>query len=302
MPKIQGGAPTTNFDKISQNLDKTADSLKESAKEQIQDAGKAVDKAGAHAVDAFANVAGAGANAVFATAKMVEGLADTAAAAGHTAAAGGFVAAGVAGWATEGVREGGRYAAKGAARGFAGIANAMTRVLGDGKMTTVRELQGDPNAVRFSEKMFGKAGQQLQLAGDTMNMAWSAYTESITNLAGAAVNIGFAAAHVAGVAGNLAKAAALTTSAGATKMAEFGVRLSSVAVQAAEQGVVGARELAILGAKFSAATANVLANPDQGQVQVVVANNLKAYQNELANLVKGNPGLQDYVKPLLAAA
>ena len=117
-----------------------------------------------------------------------------------------------------------------------------------------------------------------------------------------AVNLGLAAAHTAAVAGNLAKAAALTTSAGATKMAEFGVRFSSVAVQAAEQGVAGARDLAIVSAKISASTANAIANPDQGKVQVEVREQLDAYKAELLRLVKQNPGLATVAQPALDAA
>jgi len=290
----------TNFDKISNNMNKTADNLKESARQQLIEAGKAAQAAGVDAADVIINLAGAGANAVFATSKFVEGIGDTAAAGAHVAAAGGYLTAGVGGWAVEGMRSGGREVAKGAARGFGAIANSMTRIIGDGKNVTVRELQGDPTAQRFSERMFGKAAGQLQLSSDSMNAAWNAYGEALWHLSGVGGNLVLAAGNAAGVAGNLAKAAALTTSAGATKMAEYGVRVGAVAVQAAEAGVVGARDLMILSAKFSAATANVLANPDQGKVQVLVDNQLKQYQNELAALVKDNPGLQQYVQPLLA--
>ena len=242
MAKIQGGV-TTNFDKISQDMNKTADSLKQSAINQKNEAGQAVGVAGQHGVEVLTNLAGAGANAIFATSKFVEGIGTTAAAGAEAAAAGGYVAAGVAGWTTEGVREGGQYVAKQAARGFGGIANAMTRIIGDGKQTTVRELQGDPTAQRFSERMFGKAADKLQLSSDTMNAAWNAYGEALIHASGVGGNLVLAAGHAAGVAVNLGKAAALTTSAGATKLAEFGVRVGSTAVQAAEQGVMGARDL-----------------------------------------------------------
>jgi hypothetical protein len=281
----------TNFDKISKDMNKEADVLKDAAKNTLADAGASVNRAGGHAADAFVNLSGAAANALFATGKTVEGVANTAAAAGHLGAAGGLATLGAAAWTTEEVRSGGRFAARGAARGFAGIANAFSRILGDGKSVTVRELAGDPKAIRFSEKMMGEAGKQLNKSSDAMNAAWGSYVGAITNLAGSAVNLGMAAGHTAAVAGNLALAAAQAGAAAPLKLAEYGVRLGSAAVQAAEQGVVGARELAILSAKLSAATANVLANPDQGKVEVSVKNTLNEYNAELRRLVAANPGL-----------
>ena len=289
---IKPNAPgVTNFDKISKDMDKTADALKDAAKNTLTDAGASVNRAGGHASDAFVNLSGAAANALFATGKTLEGVANTAAAGGHLAAAGGLATLGAAAWTTEEVRSGGRFAARGAARGFAGIANAFSRILGDGKSVTVRELAGDPKAIRFSEKMLGEAGKQLNKSADAMNAAWGSYIGAITNLAGSAVNLGMAAGHTAAVAGNLALAAAQAGAAAPLKLAEYGVRLGSAAVQAAEQGVVGARELAILSAKLSAATANVLANPDQGKVEVSVNNTLNEYNAELRKLVASNPNL-----------
>lgn len=294
MPNPVGGnrPPQTNFDKISQDMDKTADKLKDAAKDQMREAGRSVGRAGEHAVDAGAHLAGAAANAIFATAKTAEGVARTAQAAGHAAAAGALGATGAVGWTVETVAEGGRFVAKNTAKGFAAIANGLTRILGDGKTTTVRELEGDPTAVRFSEKMFGHAADQLQKSGDAMNLAWNAYVNAVGHVAGAGVNLVMAAGHTAAVAGNLALAAAQTGAAGTIKLAEFGVRVGSLGVQAAEQGVKGARELAILSAKFSAGVANVLAQPDQGRVEVQVQTVLKQYEDELKALMDKEPTIK----------
>jgi hypothetical protein len=197
--------------------------------------------------------------------------------------------AGVSGWASDSVREGARYAARNIARGLGGLAKDLQRVLGGAKSTTVRELQGDPSAVRFSEKMFGKSALKLQVQADNMSAAWAAYAEAISNLGATGANLGFAASHVAQVAGNLGKAAALTTSPGATRMAEYGLKLATLAVSAAEKSAPGARELTLLSAHLAGATANVLVS---SEVQVpAVKETLASFQAELAELVKQHPGL-----------
>ena len=47
-------------------------------------------------------------------------------------------------------RTGGRFVAKETAEGFEKLADALSNVLGDGMNVTVTELEGNPNAVRFS--------------------------------------------------------------------------------------------------------------------------------------------------------
>ncbi|MBI3184356.1 MAG: hypothetical protein HYZ28_19655 [Myxococcales bacterium] len=272
-------------------MDKTADALKDLAKTELNEAGRSTARAGTHAAEAASHLAGAAANAVFATAKVVEGVALNAEAGVHLANAGMFAGVGGAAWVSEEVRSGGRYVAKNASSGFAKIANFFSRIIGDGKTVTVRELEGDPNAKRFSDKMFDKAGKQLVLSSEAAGLAWNSYIQAVSHMAGAATNVAFAAGHTAAVAGNLAAAAAHTGSAAVVKMSEYGVRLGSVAVQAAEQGMVGAREMAILSAKFSAGVANILANPDQGKVEVLVQNRLNEFNAELKALAQKNPQL-----------
>jgi hypothetical protein len=275
------------FDKSRANLDDAANTLKEGAKEMIKDAGKDVRDAGHHAGEAVGHLAGAAANAVFATGALLEGSADAIEAAGHGAAAIGLAGAGAAGWTLEGMASGLRFAAKNVARAMASFANLLTNgLLKDGKTTTVKELAGDPNGVRFSEEMFGKAAEQLNKSAAHMNAAWNSYVECVDHLAGAAGNVAFAAGHTLAVAGNLLEAAGEVGAAGAMKLAELGVRTASLAVEYAEKGVEGARDAAILAAKISAATANALALPDQGKVTVNVEAQIKEFESQIAALAE----------------
>src|SRR6185295_8061159 len=176
--------------------------------------------------------------------------------------------------------------------GFATMVDTFGRL---GETATVHELQADPYAVHFAERMFGSSGLELNRTAGKMNTAWQAYAVSLSHLDGPS-----AAGHVASVSDHLAKAAALTTSAQATKIAEFGVKLSSVASRAADKDAAAAKDLALMCATLAATTANVLANPDQSQVKDVVSKQIAAYKTELSQLVASHPGLTEFARPLLA--
>lgn len=276
------------FDRTRQNLENTADGLRENAKTFLNDAKDCLNDAG-DGVNAAGAAAGlAATKALNATADVVVGVKDTMVAAGHTTAAGGYGVLGAAGWAVESVASTGRFAAKNVARGFAALANAFTGVLKDGKTVTVRELAGDPNAVRFSQKMFGNASDQLSKAGDSMNAAWRSYGEAIDNMAGAGGQTLAAAKHTAGVAGNLLAAVGAVEFAGAAKLAELGTRVAAGGVQMAENGVEAARDTAVLSARISAAVGNTLAVAGQGEITVDQRKELEmqiaSFEKEFAQL------------------
>lgn len=283
MTKISN--PSQNvFQRNQAALERTADQLKNDARDLVKDAGGSVGRAGEHVDEAAAHLAGAAANAVYATGAVLQGTVDALEAAGRTGAAGAFAGAGALGWAVEGVASAGRFVAKNISRAFASLANVFTGILKDGKTTTVRELAGDPNAVRFSDKMFGKAADQLNKAGDAMNASWNSYVNAVSHAAGSAANVAMAAGHTAAVAGNLALAAGELGAAGVVKLAEVGTRAAAVAVEYAEKGMAGARDASILAAKISAATANALAVAGQGEVKVDVEGQIKAFEAELRQL------------------
>jgi hypothetical protein len=287
MTKIGNRDPNV-FAKNREALNNASDSLQQGAKEALKGATADLKSADAHTQMAIGHVVAAGVRAVESTGHVLKGTADAFEAAGHAAAAGGFAGLGALGWAAEGVSMAGRFVAKNVARGFAGLANVFTSVLKDGKTTTVRELAGDPNAVRFSDQMFGKASDQLNKSAAAMNAAWGSYVNAVDSAMMSGVHAAMATGHVVAVAGNLATAAGKVGAAGVLELADLGVQVAKYANNAAEAATVEARDAAILAAKISASVANKLAVAGQGEVKVDVSDELKAFQKEFAQLQAAN--------------
>lgn len=289
---IKSSEPKTNFERLSTDLRADSKNLSEISKRELEGAGASVGRAGESSKDAFESLAGAGVNVAMSGVKLGQGGGQVAGAVGHLATGAGYAVAGAGGWVGEGVLSGARFVARNLAHGFAAIANLLAGK--NGPQVTVRDVEGDPNAVRFSDKMFGKAGREVNFAKADAARGWNAWTQSVINAAGAAGNLVRVAGHLAGAAGGLVQAATQTGLAGVAQLARAGVELSSVAVNAAGEGVEGAREVAILSARFSAATANTIGNVDQGKVKVdeSVAAQLATFHGELLELSAGKPRLQ----------
>lgn len=290
MSNTIGPKNPNTYDRARQNVDqattKTAGELRDAAKDLHDGAGKLIDsaandiaKAGGNASSAVGHTLAAGANAILATANVIGGTADVVEAGGRTAAAGGLAVAGSAGFVVEGLAAAGRFVAKNVSEAFAALATALSGPLGDGKTWTVRELQGDVNAVRFSDKMFGKAAGQLNKAGDAMNMAWSSYATSVQQLAMTGAHAAVAVGYAGAVGVNLTTAAGKTALAATGVVGEGLMRASAVGVEIGGAVAKGAitltedanrdlRDLAVLTAKLSASVANKLALPDQGKIVV----------------------------------
>jgi hypothetical protein len=271
---------------VDASTTKTAAELRDAAKDLHDGAGALIDGAAADLVKGAGNagmsaahVVAAGGNAIMATANLIVGTADVVEAGGRTAAAGGLAVAGSAGFVVEGLANVGRFVAKNVSEAFAALATALSGPLGDGKTWTVRELKGDVNAVRFSEAMFGKAANQLNKAGDAMNMAWASYATSVVELAMGGLHVGAAVGYAAAVGVNLTTAAGKTALAATGVVGEGLLRASAVGVEVGGAIAKGAitlteeanrdlRDLAVLTAKLSASVANKLALPDQGKIVV----------------------------------
>jgi len=281
--KIRPGTTPANLEKLARDLDQAAGQLQPTSP-----------RAKAKKRDAFSKLTKAEYEALSSTAKMVEGVAEAAGQAAELTATGGLVSAGVRGWVSESAPEGAVPSSRSVARGLATMVDVFGRLFAKLKTPTVRELKADPYAVDFGERMFGKPGLALDAQAGTMNTAWQSYAEALSH-----VDPATAATNVASVSDQLAKAAALTTSAQATKIAEFGLRLSTVASRAADKGADGAHDIALLCATLAATSANVLANPDQSQVKDVVTNQIATYKSELSQLVASHPGLTEFATPLL---
>ena len=286
-------------DKAAGELRETAKDLHDGAKNLIDGAAADLSRAGDHTGKAVGHTLAAGANALLMTADLMVGTANVVAAGGHTAAAGGLAVAGSVGWVAEGIKAGGRFVAKNVSEAFAALATALSGPLGDNKTWTVRELQGDVNAVRFSADMFGKAAGQLNKAGDAMNTAWASYANAASDLAHVGGHAIVAVGYTAAVGVNLTTAAGKAALAGTGIVGEGLLRASAVGVEVAgavakggitltEEANRDLRDLAVLTAKLSASVANKLALPDQGKIVVTEGEDkmLKQLNDTLARLNK----------------
>jgi len=281
--------PKTNFDRAADSLQADSGRLLDKADAQLEKAVAALEKAGVARKDAFDALKAAGSQLALAGDQAADGGSHAIDALGHALAGLGYTAAGVGGWALEGVAEGVRFVAKNLAKGFAHIANFLAGK--DGPKVTVVEVEGDPEFKRLSERMFDKASGRFRHAGDDLKLAWNAWAEAVGHAAASGRSIADAASHVAGAAAGLIEAARLYGLAALDTLAAAGAELAAAAVRAAGAGVEGARDLAILSAKFSAKVANLMANPGDGTLEVAVQQQLGSYARELKALVAKKPEL-----------
>ena len=275
---------TNPFEQQAEALDAAGEQQRAKAKQDLKEAG-------GHAGSAVAHVAGAAVNVVVAGAKVVQGTARAAKSAGHLAAAGGLPAAAAAAWAAETALSSARFVAASAAKGFAALANGLGRAACEGKTVTVREVQSDTKGTKLSARLLSAASAQVEKSGEALRGAGDSYAGAVAHLAGSAVNVGYAAGHTLAVAGNLVQAAVRSGSAARLEQAEHDARLAAAAVEAARQGVEGAAELAVLAARFSAGTANVLAQRGEPQLQVEVRRQRAACDAEVRRLAQRRPQL-----------
>jgi hypothetical protein len=310
-PTAIGGR--TRFDVRADNLHQKADEirgyatdLQNKAKDALRKSGQAGGKALDHALfsgdgvilpgkgGALGNAMGAVGNAVMSGGYALETLAYTAKAGGHVAVGTGAAVVGAGGVAVEGLATGTRAAAIGASKGFGAIANGITGILGDNKTTTVRTLEGDGSAKRFSQHMFELSEEQFtKQAPQSLALAANAFSNSVAHASGAVMNTVEAAAHGALFIGYSAEAIAHLAESGAyatvgplaVHLAALAVDATAISVRFAGKGLEGSREAAILGARINAAAANVLRQADQGKVEVsVVEQQIKEFERELAAL------------------
>ena len=308
-----GAVSRTRFDVRADNLHQKADEirgyatdLQNKAREELRKSGGAASKGVDHLGwqgdgvvlpgkgGLVGNAAGAVGNAVGFGYEAMRGLAHTAEAGGHAAVAGGAAVAGAGGVAVETLGSGARAAAQGASKGFAGLANGITGMLGDGKTTTVKTLEGDATAKRFSQRMFELSEDQfIHQAPQSLALAANAYAQSAAHVGGAVMNTMEAAAHGALFICYSAEAITRLAESGAyatvgplaVHLAALSVDATALSVKFAGKGLEGSREAAILGARINAAAANALRQADQGKVEVsVVEQQVKEFEKELAAL------------------
>lgn len=177
------------------------------AQEHSGRAGASARAAAGHAGQAGAYAAGAVVHAALATADVAVAGGRSAEAIGRLAVAGGLAVAGAVVRSAEEVAAGARAVAKAVARGLAGIANGLGRLVGDGGSIAVRERAPDLGSRRTSDRLFGAASRQLARSGEAAGAAWRASGSAAVHLAGSAVSAGLGVAHLGAFARAVAAAA-----------------------------------------------------------------------------------------------
>src|SRR5205814_7221414 len=97
---------------------------------------------------------------------------------------------------------------------------------------SVHELH--PSHARLSERLFGKAGEQVRASATELGEAYTAYAGAAEHAGGAAVNVGFAAGHTVAAVGDATMAVVDAQSAEALELAEQDARAAAAALRAAD--------------------------------------------------------------------
>lgn len=288
-----GSKAITNFDKVSQDLIQKGEALKGKAEVAIKKAGDELASAGDRGGEAALHLVGAAVNAGMAAGYSGKAAIEVVGGTAHGAAG---VAVGGAGVIVGAGEEGLSLTSKvlnSAAKGLTAISNFMHKIVGDGASATVKEVEGAGKG-RMSEKLFGVAGDQFKMSADGYKAAWGSFEQSVGHALGAGVNVGFAAGYTALATVDLVQAAGRAGQAGVLVYGDAALTIGALGVQAAENGVQGAADLTLLGAKFTAALGRLAAAPaDANTVQIEVKQAKEIYDAKFMDLIKNNPKLRD---------
>jgi len=289
-PKGRAG---TNFDEVSKDLIAKGEALKGKAQLAIKKAADEVQSSGSRGSEAALNLVGAAVNLGKAGGHGLDAGVQTVNATARGIAGVAVGTAGVVVGAGEMALSGTAKALTAVARGFTAIANFFSRTAGEGTTATVKEVEG-PGRERLSTKLFNVAGGQFKLSAAGYKAAWNSFEQSVNHALGAGVNVGFAAGYTALATVDLIQAAGRAGQAGVLKFGDAALLISALGVQAAENGVQGAADLTLLGAKLTAALGRLAASPaDADKITIEVQQAKNAYDASFRELLKSNPKLRD---------
>jgi hypothetical protein len=245
MTNIRGGGSLPPALQRDRALSQTADNLGKAADKQLDKAGQAAGDAGKHVGKAGIETLGAAVN-------VAEATFDATKATGNTGMGVGAAIAGAVGKVGEVVLDALGAAAQWFGKGLLGIGDAGRDIAGlGGPQITTYTILGDPKADLFSERM-------MKLSGDSFKTAGNQWLSSLDHIAGAGVNLAFAAGHVVAAAGKTLEAAVRTGDAGAIKLAQGAVVVAKEALLAAEKGTDTAGKLLQNAGKAVIAAGNAI--------------------------------------------
>ena len=281
----------TNFDAVSRDLVNDAGTLGRRAKQATRGAERALDAAEVDAARAALHLVGATVNLGAAAEKLVKGsVVDVMGRGmGHGALS---VAAQAGGIAAKGGEETLGFAATVCHRvgeAMVALANRLHAVIGDGRMTTVREIEGHPQQL-LSTEMFRMAAREREKSAAGFRAAIASYRQAVLDTLGAGVNVAYVAGYAARATADLGHALVRTGEVQALALERRLTLLAAVAVQAAEQGLEGAASLLELNSRMFAAAGNVLAEPVGGdKLRVHTTELLGACDASVRDLLKKDP-------------
>jgi len=291
---VDGNKNLSNLEQAAKDQRDMAHDLNDAGDKVAAVAKNDLKQAGDHLVKSGQNVADAAINAAQAVGHAGVGVAASVATTAHVGVAAGAAAVGTVVKGAEVMAQAGSWVASNIAKGFASIANRGGEIAAEEQTVTTQEITTDPQAQSLSEKIFGFAGDQMEKAAETAKIGVEAYAKAIGHTVATAEGLLKGAAHVAGFGGNLLSATVIGTAAAVVRLAEFDKAVTSGALLAAQAGVEGARELAILAAKGAAQTANAL-NKLHNDPQTDIQINLEDKQQAVQELVNQRPALQEFV-------
>ena len=283
---------TNCFDLTSAALVADATQLRNLSRQALGRAHDEFDSADSRTRVAALNLLGAVVNTGWASGYAAKGTAQgVVLGGGHAVAALGVGSAALAVQAGEETLSLGARVLNAAARGFVRLGNALTDILGDGKMATVKEVetQAEP---RLSTRLYHSAERQWEQSGESFAATWASYGQAMGYALGAQVNLSYAAAYGGLAMADLAQGLAVVPVAAAAQAAAFASVVGALGVQAAEAGVAGARDLLLLGAQAAAGLGRAAAHPgNAASVNVTVEREQRCHTLALRELLRAQPEL-----------
>lgn len=267
---------------------------------QVAQAKASVAAAGARIDDAFANAGAAGHHIAEGALAGAAGVADFAAGVGYSVDSVAHETAGAMGESVEEARNILQKLSRGVSRVCQKIAEVFAN-LGNEDMVTTRSMREQDPAIRnFYERQYAQSDLSRALADQSFSSSWNAWSQSFDQFMLAGGSVAQGAQNIASAAGNMGSALAHMTVAGAAEAGATVAWLGQIAVQAAQNGVVGAADLSLAASRYMAGVSNAVALPDQAKITVNLDLQMKGLKAALAQAAKVNPSLAPYVQQFAA--
>lgn len=287
---IRTPLPNT-FDRTEKTLREGATELRQEAKAELKQAGTSMDRAGERVQDAYGHVADAGDNALRAAVAGAEGSGHFLAGVGYSAEGVAHATASGAGRVAHLAKETVEVVGRAASRFFEKLAKVFAR-MGNENLVTTRSIRNTDDALKAFYELQGQMAKQgFTNASQEFRSAWTSWGEAMVASIEAGGDLIAAGANITQAAGNVAQGLGHVAAAGAAETAALVSRLAEASVNAAQEGVIGAADLAAVTAKFLGGMANVVSLDTQPKIEVGLQQQVALLRESLQALAKQHPEL-----------